>query len=376
MDGARGTCSTGRLPVGQSDLPSIAGILFVLLVAACQTDPVQEAVIDAWSVDPNPLLLVTSADAPAGLEFAAVTSARRMRNGRVLVANTGAYTILVFDSTGRFLTTAGRKGMGPGEFSGTFYLLDGTDDSVAVWDAGTLRWTMFDSAIRMIRATVAGEEAFPAPAWVYRGTLVTDAAINDTGAWAVDAIDAARSADPAYDRLFTARRDDLGFLWINDPALAERWLVYDPQGAVAMVDLPAGLALLQAGADFIVGQTLDSLEVEEVGVYALRRTGDSPRERILRPAGFPHEAPAPLGRALLGVMTLQEQHYADHGRYASAADGLRGRLEEPFRLFLLHGDHRRWAGVAVNRTTGHTCGVSIGQPGIPGWTDGMLVCGR
>ena len=81
-----------------------------------------------------------------------------------------------------------------------------------------------------------------------------------------------------YDSLVVGANDEL---WVRSehPFAGEpsTWTVLTREGAaLGTVRLPAGMRLLQAGADFVVGLTKDEDDVEHVGVYPLRRAGGSP----------------------------------------------------------------------------------------------------
>ena len=77
-----------------------------------------------------------------------------------------------------------------------------------------------------------------------------------------------------YDSLLTGQDAEL---WVRraHPASGEpsTWTVLGRDGAASgTVTLPAGMRLFHMGADFIVGMTRDSDDVEHVAVYPLRRT--------------------------------------------------------------------------------------------------------
>lgn len=59
---------------------------------------------------------------------------------------------MVFDSAGRFLRVLGRRGAGPGEFQNAALVFGDRHDSTFVADWGTSRVTVFDAALRPVRA--------------------------------------------------------------------------------------------------------------------------------------------------------------------------------------------------------------------------------
>ena len=69
-------------------------------------------------------------------------------DGRIVVANGGSHRLLVFDEAGGYLTASGRRGQGPGDFSGSwgtnglgparvFWMEPWPGDSLAVCHAGS-----------------------------------------------------------------------------------------------------------------------------------------------------------------------------------------------------------------------------------------------
>ena len=79
-----------------------------------------------------------------------VTGAIRMPDGRIIIANSRAAELLVYDSAGKYVQRVGRKGWGPGEFQRPDHLLRLAGDTIAVWDAaGPVNF--FDDKLRYIR---------------------------------------------------------------------------------------------------------------------------------------------------------------------------------------------------------------------------------
>ncbi|HEX6038825.1 hypothetical protein [Longimicrobium sp.] len=83
----------------------------------------------------------------------------------------------------------------------------------------------------------------------------------------------ARATMPAFDQLAVDAEQNL---WVRDYQVApddpSRWSVFDPRGRwLGTVETPAGLTVLQIGADWILGRARDELEVEYVRLYRLRK---------------------------------------------------------------------------------------------------------
>ena len=80
---------------------------------------------------------------------------------------------------------------------------------------------------------------------------------------------------PAYRTLLT---DPLDHLWVRETTLpdvdrpAPLWTVFDPEGrALGFVETPAGLTILEIGADYLLGRATDEMGVESVQVWGLGR---------------------------------------------------------------------------------------------------------
>lgn len=344
-----------------------------LLLTACgQAAPGSTALL--WSVAADPQVTISNDSVPTGQELSGVLSARRLANGRILVANSGSSALLLFDGTGRFLRAIGRKGEGPGEYSGSMHIFGATGDSLAVFDGGNLRWTFYDSALSLGRTALAAESGIPRPTWLYNGAVVTNASLEDRSGWARRVIDGLRARDPGFQALIEARLDDLGALWVRD---GTRWIVHSPDRAVpGEVDLPDGVQVLQAGADFVLGLERDSLDQDVVRVYHLVRAeaAGPPARDAMAPA--PTVDTALIAAMSVQLLTKQEMYYSDRGAYAPHADSLRGSLGDDVKTFVLWGDARHWAAVTVRKSSGTTCGVSVGWPAPAGWVDGTPFCGR
>lgn len=88
-----------------------------------------------WVADSTPLVDIGGRDEP-GHDLDRVGNAARLEDGRMVVVDRTASELRFFDATGRYLSTSGRKGQGPGEFEfitsvhrlpgDTLFVFDGT----------------------------------------------------------------------------------------------------------------------------------------------------------------------------------------------------------------------------------------------------------
>lgn len=92
-----------------------------------------------------------------------VRDARRLRDGRLVVANGGTNELRWYDAEGRFLHATGGDGEGPGEFKGLGWLRPFRGDSFAVYDFNLGRISVVDSDgafARTVKITPVGEVSF------------------------------------------------------------------------------------------------------------------------------------------------------------------------------------------------------------------------
>jgi len=349
----------------------------VALLVGC-TAPPSSPEVPEWPVASTPSLTIGSDDARPGHDLSKVTGAR-MQQGVIVVANSGSNELQRFDSTGKLLGIEGRRGNGPGEFTGNIGLSPAPGDSLYVFDNENLRWSIHDASGHYGRTLTGGAQALARPVLLYHRAMVRTAAGALVPAWMLALLDSLPESVPGSPAR-QARVDDLGFLWIQDSGSNGAWNVYAGGGApVGRVALPAGFDLFQEGRDFVLGRALDSADQETVRVY-----------HVARPTGLDVAPAQPSGAVptsdaasksgmfadINGIMTAQEMFYANHGAYTSNGDSLGARLSSGAELVLTAGDKRHWAGILYHRASRTTCGVSVGFPSPEGWLDGTAFCGR
>lgn len=111
-----------------------------------------------WLVSPAPLLEIGAPGAPSDQEFQRVDGARRLPDGRIVVADGGAGTVHMFSPEGTLLWSAGRPGDGPGEYRLIESLGVGPGDSIWVFDFGLRRFTILTFGGETVRTVSLGGE--------------------------------------------------------------------------------------------------------------------------------------------------------------------------------------------------------------------------
>ncbi len=98
----------------------------------------------AWRIDSVPRVDIGGEDADSTQQLFRVSRALRMHDGRIVVANGGTGQLRFFDTDGRFLLSAGRKGEGPAEFRVIGSVFPYRGDSLLVTDPQLRRVSIFD----------------------------------------------------------------------------------------------------------------------------------------------------------------------------------------------------------------------------------------
>jgi len=117
----------------------------------------------AWRLQRTLEIGDADGDGPAG--FSEITDFVVDGSGRIYVLDGQAQEIRVFDSTGAFVRTIGRRGGGPGEFQRAVALRWGPDGGLWVVDFNAHRYAIFDTAGTYLgmrrRATVVRVRPWP-----------------------------------------------------------------------------------------------------------------------------------------------------------------------------------------------------------------------
>jgi len=353
------------------------GVLVSLLAAAC-SPAAPTAEIPLWVIGTTPIVTIGANEADPGHELSRVSGALKVSGG-FLVANSGSCELRLFDSTGHFINSYGRKGQGPGDFGAVITPFPAPGDSILVFDVENMRWTVHDATGRYTRVVAGGADAFPKPAWLYRGMIIERPSPGPIPQWALTALNGLPET-PHGTPIRRARLDDAGFLWIGDAGDIRAWTVLADSGVtVGRVVLPKGFELLEAGDDFLVGLERDTVDREIVRVYRLERPRaiqPPAREPMAVLSSDESSAAESMIADFRNLLTAQEIFYSQHATYTSRADSLEFMPESGAEVTILHGDVRHWAGVLYDRKTRTTCGISVGFPAPAGWIDGLPFCAR
>lgn len=95
-------------------------------------------------------------------ELFQVQGAVRLTDGRFAILNGGSNEVRVYSPEGRFVTSIGREGQGPGEFMAADRLFRGLADSLIVWDSRSVRASVVTADAGFVR-TIPLEASPQAP---------------------------------------------------------------------------------------------------------------------------------------------------------------------------------------------------------------------
>jgi 6-bladed beta-propeller protein len=354
-------------------------ILALLCLAGLSAASRVNAQTSAWPVSATPMTVVGAAAASADEELAGVMGARRLKDGRLLVADSNPPQLRLFDAAGRFVTRVGRRGSGPGEFRGRLSMYRTAGDSVVIFDDESMRWTLYSPAAKLVRSWMnAAGEMDHAPI-AYRRAIIHPVGSPVAACYRalIDRLPAPR--DSAYLEIFP---DSADRAWIREEG-SPVWTVTTLNGnSVGRVTLPPRFDLLQIGDGFVVGTLRDADGVQRVEV----RSVTMPRHRAAPPCAsradsFPRTAPAIVRTLEIDLRNLESAgaaFRADYGHYPATFDS----LFHASNFTLSHDDqvhwtaHRGegWDAIARNIHDARYCRILIGDTS-PTWLYRFPFCG-
>jgi hypothetical protein len=339
-------------------------------ICACARPEAPAAPVATWAIDSVPLLAVGDRAEDDSAVFGRIADVRRLPDGALVVSD--GPTVQAFSANGARLMRVGRRGRGPGEFTGALSLRRADGDSVAAWDPGQRRWTLVAVPGGGMRTP---GEARPVPTWVHAGIIV-HSVLPAPPAWVPGLLRRLSATEPEA-RL--AHLDETGALWLSMHAAHRRWRVYvDSAAPVAEATLPDGFEAREFGRDAVAGILRDSLGLERAAVLALRRTAVPAGSTPGTTGTFPtvdDSTRRTLMAAMRNAVVAQEVHWMQAQRYTIHADSLPVPFPEGARFRIVEASERGWLGVGWTPATGFSCAIVVGLTVPAGWSEGEVRCG-
>ena len=349
-------------------------IAFLTLASA----PVAKAQPARWTIADKPVFSAGDADGDSTKDLLGVTSAARLPNGDVVVANGRYSNIRWYDARGRLLRTIGRRGAGPWEFRRSLYVY-AAGDTIVAQDISGRRSHYIDSRGQFFRTDTLADRR--RGAWMYDRTLITRLPDGVDFSRAMTAIAAVPFV--TGDSIRMGMLSPAGTLWLADPHDSLAFRVFGPDGqAISTVRLPPKFQLLEVMDTLVLGRWRDDDDIEYVQLRRIERgapdRGARPRPAPARPAYdqaaelASHAALVTRMRAVArNVLVLQERYFSEHNRYALSAKDLNVDLAEGIRFSLLQAQERSYMLLVEHPSTRVTCAIVI--QGLPGGS--VDICG-
>lgn len=127
-----------------------------------------------WRLSAAPIVEIGVQEGDPDYELFGARSSARLSDGKIVVANAGAYELRWYDAAGSYLGTAGRQGGGPGEFEGIDRVARLAGDSVLAYDDEQNRISVFGAGGELARtATLRGPRGFLAGVFDDGSLLIT-----------------------------------------------------------------------------------------------------------------------------------------------------------------------------------------------------------
>jgi hypothetical protein len=142
-------------------------------ITVISIDSIALAAVPEIEVDARPVFDVGGNDQGAGSELLFVNGVRRIPGGTIALANDATKEIRLYDGSGEYLRSIGRRGSGPGEFIHVSLVPSGASGFLA-FDALQQRLSRFDAEGRFLdQSSLAGKGLGAiTPLWSYPDSML------------------------------------------------------------------------------------------------------------------------------------------------------------------------------------------------------------
>jgi len=220
-----------------------------------------------WEVDSEPRLTIGSVSGNPDQELDQVTGAVGLPGDRIVVANGGRLELLFYNRDGEFLSRAGGRGSGPGEFQSLEWVARFGPDSILALDVWGQRVSYFDASghfVRSVRLEPNARLPFPRPV----GFFADGSFLGTNGTFALGGEPPAGRAERDPEPLFHISSDGRTTTELGSFPGQERVIVpTGPRGDLERRKRPFGreTAFAAAGERFYVADN----ERYEIRVYSM-----------------------------------------------------------------------------------------------------------
>lgn len=150
-------CADGEAGGSGATVRDSAGVEIVESAGAAWKDG------SGWTISDIPDLDIGVLEGAPEYQLFRARDARRLSDGRIVVANGGTNELRFYDAEGNYVSSAGREGSGPGEFEQLGWMRAFAGDSLMVYDFSLGRVSVFDGGgtfVRSFKVAPLGEAAF------------------------------------------------------------------------------------------------------------------------------------------------------------------------------------------------------------------------
>jgi hypothetical protein len=332
--------------------------------------------VSAQVLQPRPVITLGGATADPDDELVRVTGARRLPDGRIVVAIGNPIELRVYSPAGRLVNRIGRRGGGPGEFRAAVTIPYADNDSIVTYTDGHSRLAVFAPDGKLLRDDEQQVAAAP-PLLLNRALLHAPGSIANGCARAV--MMALPRVAPA--NLHEVFPDRSGHLWAH--ALHDRtWRVYSQAGPfLGSVTLPPGARVLDFGANFMLVHMRDTDDLEQVVEYRVSIPAGAVRPACAaRSDTFPllpatDARTTALRQVLREAMTANEVVFSNIAHYPSTADSLQLKLPAGTVARVIEASRGGYTNAILDARSSLVCVVRVGSGSFL-WREGTIFCGN
>jgi len=333
-----------------------------------------------WQVAPRPVATIGIGEGDATRELANVSSAHRLSNGNIVLANGKPLEVRVYSPTGNLLRRIGREGEGPGEFRNQVQVFGLPADSILTFTSGNARWAVFNSDGKLVREWPSGVHEWSRDLTIYRSTFAHRQV--GTPSTCVRAVIDRLPATTAALREIVA--DATGRFWVRE-AGASVWTVHTPAGKVTgRVILPPDAELFEVANGFVLLKRRDADDVERIEAWRVAMVAPPPRGADtcrLADDSMPFPASgvtlARMKTDLRNMQTAAKKIFDETHAWPRAIADFRYTMSTGANLEprMLVSNARGWGAMIIDHTAGFYCVTFVHDGWIPGWASGQTACG-
>jgi hypothetical protein len=333
-------------------------------------------IVSGQTLQPRPVVTIGGATANPDDELVKVTAARRLPDGRIVVAIRDPIELRVYSPAGRLINRIGRRGGGPGEFRAAVTIPHADNDSIVTYTDGYNRFGVFAPSGKLIREYEERVQTAP-PLLLNRALLnVPGGTVNGCARAVMMALPRLTPAN-----LYEVFPDRSGHLWahaLQDPT----WRVYSQAGPfLGSITLPLGARALDFGANYMLVHMRDADDLEQVVEFRVNIPAGAVRPPCAaRRDAFPlvpsdNPRATELKLVFQQMMVANEVAFSNTSYYPSTAEALQLKPSGGTVVGVLEGGRGGYANVVLDTRSSLVCLMRVGS-GSYQWPEGVTFCGN